>query len=76
MDITLAISNDWQALYIDGKIALQKSILTVGEVMDLVVLKGGKVTSYDEKYCSNSYIKILEQDGYFPNSLNEVEFAG
>jgi len=68
-------SDDWCALYIDGKKQYENHSISVGDFFNIVKLKCEKTIiddiEYLEAYCNPNW---LEEIGNFPTDLSDVVF--
>jgi hypothetical protein len=71
MNITFTSTNDWNALYIDGKLALDDSEISAKNVLDALGIKWKEIDLSDE------FIEKVEECGIFPKNekdLNDMNY--
>jgi len=70
--ITIVSYDDWIVLYVDGIAIYQDHNLDVDDFVK-ILSNYGVAINFERKYLTDQGCKKLQETGYFPNNLNELE---
>ena len=76
IDIVIACADDWQGLYVDGKLKYENHTVDLEERLGGTIELPVVINSVDHKWCEESWTDPEEGDfDGFPEDLKDVVFA-
>lgn len=74
MKAVLVNADDWQGIFIDGKLDYESHEINLRELKEICKRNKINVTDIEEKWVTDDYYdEYLGRYGNFPNDLSEVE---
>lgn len=74
MKAVLVKADDWQGIFIDGKLDYEGHEITISDMKKICKRHNINITDIDEKWVTDDYYeRYLSEYGNFPNDLSEVE---